>query len=63
MCSESCVCVCVQAVQQTTIEDLERMINQRENKLDELKESANKCQVHTSFYKKHKSLLKKKYNV
>ncbi|KAK7169934.1 hypothetical protein R3I94_000236 [Phoxinus phoxinus] len=34
-----------QAEQQTTIEELERMINQRENKLDELKESAKKCQA------------------
>lgn len=56
------MCVCVQAEQQTTIEELERMINQRENKLDELKESAKKYQVHTSFYKTSKSVLKN-YNV
>ncbi len=42
-----CLCVFVQAVQQNSIREMERMINQREHKLEELKESAAKYQVCT----------------
>ncbi len=42
-----CLCVFVQAVLQNTIREMERMINQREDKLEELKESAAKYQVRT----------------
>ncbi len=47
--SESLVClyVFVQAVHQNTIEVMERMIDQREHKLEDLKESAAKYQVRT----------------
>ncbi len=42
-----CLCVFVQAVQQNTIEVMESMIDQREHKLEDLKESAAKSQVRT----------------
>ncbi len=42
-----CLCVFVQAMLQNTIGAIERMINQREHKLEELSESAAKYQVRT----------------